>query len=170
MENPEAAIAIAKAVVPIVDRLINAHIESKRIDLEIEAVRARAEVEHHRLEVQEKALELQHKENMKYIDEQANQFLKKIDVHRKSIEANMKVQSFLCGELKRINDVILDINTPEETRDKFIALYDRVSQRIENITMGHLQTSIKLIQTNDLLCLPDRKSSSEKQISTIEEN
>lgn len=162
MEDPEMALSIAKVITPIVDRMIGAYVESKRIDAEIEAVRAKAEVEHHRLDVQEKALELQHKENMKIIDEQAKLFQKKLDIYSKKIEASIELQNYYCRELNRINNAILDIETPEETRDKFIALYDKVSQRIENITMGHIQTSIALIQNSDPLCLPDNRSSSKK--------
>ena len=170
MADPETVLAVTKAVAPIFDNLMKAYVESKRIDAELEAVRAKAEVEHHRLDVQEKALELQHKENMRRIDEQAKILDKKLDIHKTQIEANIELQKYYCKELNRINDAILDKETPEETRDKFIDLYDRVSQRIENITMGHIQTSIALIQHADLPCLGTGRKSSKKQLSTLEED
>ncbi|MBR4254991.1 MAG: hypothetical protein IKQ16_07885 [Lentisphaeria bacterium] len=170
MENAELILAAAKEATHIVDDIINACVECRKIDAQIEAMRAQAEVDNHRLDVQEKALKLQHKENMKIIDEYSKRLQKYLDDHHKEIEDAHKTQGTRRRQLDEINAVILDTNTPEDTRATLIRYYALVSQQMEDTTMALLHDSIQLIQKTDMICLPDHKPSSQKQISTSEED
>lgn len=145
------------------NKLLDTYVEGQRIDAELEEVRARAQVEMRGLDVQEKGLELQHKENMKRIDKQAEVILKLIEKDQKVIEASIGLQNSYSSDLRRLNERILDINISEETRNNLMRHYDNISQRIENIVTRQIENTNGIINNPALLNFGNNRISSKKQ-------
>lgn len=151
--DPATATAALSAVSSAFDKLTGAIIESKRIDAEIAAVRAQAEVEHHRLDVQEKALDLRHKQIMKMIEEEANIIKKRIESSQKAIQSNIKTQEFFRNQLDQVFNIIINSKTSKKEKEFLLGIYREIAQELR----CHSQEAVNIIQTSDSTCLDSNR-------------
>ena len=169
--DPAIATAALSTVSSAFDKLIGAIVECKKIDAQIAAVRAQAEVEHRRLDVQEKGLELRHKQIMKRIEEHANIIKKKIESSQKLIQSDLETQETYRNHLDRVFDEIIKRETSKEDREFFLTVYREIVQELQNYSCPHLQDAINIMQNSGSICLDDNRRSlkNTKQISSNEE-
>ncbi|MBR4718336.1 MAG: hypothetical protein IKP09_09790 [Lentisphaeria bacterium] len=172
MVDPEMALALTKTCVPVIDSLIKACIESKRLDVELEALRTNAELGRRRLALQEKELMLRHQETMKIIEDQTKIMQRRLDLFQKEIEKDEKKQIKLFELLEKLNDRIIDKNTSKEEREGFLRGYEITAQLMISSSKEYGQTFTAMIQNTNAQITTKRIPSSgkHKQLISKEDN
>lgn len=154
---------IIEGLLSAFSNLVHAYEEAKRINVQMEAIKADYRVKTRALEIKQEALEMQHKENMERIKNERDNWLQSFDLVRIRLASSIDAQKKLVQQTQEFLNCALDSQTPKEVREIAAALYKDAWGKI----MGAGDNAHKLL----MHMKPDKSltSSSDKLIDMEEE-
>lgn len=127
---PEPGSNIVSNITSIVDRLITAHTECKRINAEIKAVEAKYRNETKKIELVEKALKMQHMEAMRRLKTEGEYMLEQIKDQRKLTDTFIRSQDKLLKQSDRVLNAALEKDIGDEHRKILMNSYQEIHAKI----------------------------------------
>ncbi|MDD3021754.1 MAG: hypothetical protein PHX61_12375 [Alphaproteobacteria bacterium] len=140
-----AAVGAVQVFTSVVNRIIDAHTECKRIEAQMAALEAKYRIRSKELDLQEKALKMQHQQIMKQMEfdgEQARAFIKN---KRGETKEFIRSQDALLKDSARLLQASEDKNITEEHRKQLFEMYFSIHNLIAQ------KFSDSLNQTNNFL-------------------